>query len=178
MDWYRIHLAEPEENERNIEWVPPDDYYTGLNIRMTNSFLYWHHFLKLTYDHLYHSLIINSFNISFSILNKNRELLDYLVDFVLRYEKVRNHQIQILIAPFINKKLKPNTFNRTKEPLNREKVVAFKSWGPLSKRSAARILNVEQMTNDYNVEDGLKDAILNPFQKLKMPEFLIKHRYK
>ena len=178
MDWYRIYLAEPEENERNIEWVPPDDYYTGLNIRLTNSLIYWHHFLKLTYDHLYHSLLINSFNISFSILNKNRELLDYLVDFVLRYEKVRNHQIQILIAPFINKKLKPHTFEIATKPLNKEKLIAFKSWGPLSKRSASRTLNVDKMTNDYNVEDGLKDMILNSFQELEIPEYLIKHRSK
>ena len=178
MEWYRIYLAEPEEDERNIEWVPPDDYYTGLNIRMTSSLIYWHHFLKLTYDHLYHALLINSFNVSFSILNKNRELLDYLVDFVLRYEKVRNHQIQILIAPFINKKLKPNTFKITSKPLNKEKLVAFKSWGPLSKRSAARILNVDKLTNEYNVEDGLKDAILDSFQKLDIPKNLIKYRYK
>lgn len=178
MEWYRIYLAEPEEDERNIEWVPPDDYYTGLNIRMTNSLIYWHHFLKLTYDHLYHSLLINSFNISFSILNKNRELLDYLVDFVLRYEKVRNHQIKILIAPFINKKLKPKTFEITSKPLNKEKLVAFKSWGPLSKRSASRVLNVDKMTNEYNVEDSLKDMILHSFQKLEIPEYLIKHRFK
>nr|ARO74050.1 cell division protein FTSH [Ostreobium sp. HV05007bc] len=176
MDWYRIYLAEPEEDERNIEWVPPDDYYTGLNIRMTNSVIYWHHFLKLTYDHLYHSLLINSFNFSFSILNKNRELLDYLVDFVLRYEKVRNHQIQILIAPFINEKLKPNTFNIAAKTLNREKVVAFKSWGLLSKRRAARVLNVDKMTNDCN--EDLRDKIPNPFQKLQIPEYLIKYRYK
>ena len=178
MDWYRIHLAEPEEEERNIEWVPPDDYYTGLNIRMTDSLIYWHHLLKLTYDHLYHALLINSFNISFSILNKNRELLDYLVDFVLRHEKVRNHQIQILIAPFINKKLKPKTFDTDVESLNREKVVAFKSWGPLSKRSAARILNVNKMTNEYNIEDSLRGEILHSFQKLNLPRNLIKYRYK
>lgn len=178
MDWYRIHLAEPEENERNIEWVPPDDYYAALNIRMTDSLLYWHHFLKLTYDHLYHALLINSFNTSFSILNKNRELLDYLVDFVLRHEKVRNHQIQILITPFINKELKPKAFDKSVKPLDREKIVAFKSWGPFSKRSAARVLNVDKMTNDYNIEDGLKGEILNLFQKLKLPGHLIKHRYK
>ena len=178
MDWYRIYLAEPEESERNIEWVPPDDYYTGLNIRMTDSLIYWHHLLKLTYDHIYHALLINSFNISFSILNKNRELLDYLVDFVLRHEKVRNHQIQILIAPFINKELKPKTFETSAESLNREKVVAFKSWGPLSKRSAARILNVNKMSNEYNIEDSLRGEILHSFQKLNLPLHLIKYRYK
>lgn len=179
MDWYRIHLAEPEETERNIEWVPPDDYYTGLNIRMTDLLIYWHHLLKLTYDHLYHALLINSFNISFSILNKNRELLDYLVDFVLRHEKVRSHQIQILIAPFINKELKPQTFDTgAEESLNREKVVAFKSWGPSSKRSAARILNANKLTNDYNIKDSLKGEILYSFQKLDLPRHLIKYRYK
>lgn len=178
MEWYRIYLAEPEEDERNIEWVPPDDYYTGLNIRTADSMIYWHHLLKLSYDHIYHSLLINSFNISYSILNKNRELLDYLADFVLRYEKVRTHQIKILIKPFINKKLKPNTFNIVTKPLNREKVVPFKSWGSSSRRSAARVINVDKMTNDYNVEDGLRDIILSSFQKLQIPEHFIKHRYK
>ena len=178
MEWYRIHLPEPEEDERNIEWVPPDDYYTGLNIRLTNSLIYWHHFLKLAYEHLYHSLLINSFNVSFSILNKNCELLDYLVDFVLRHEKVRNNQIKILIAPFINEKLKPNTFNIKSKPLDKEKLVAFKSWGPLSKRSASRTLNIDKLTNDYNVDDDLKDKILYSFQKLGIPEYLIKYRFK
>jgi AAA+ superfamily predicted ATPase len=177
MDWYRIYVVEPEEDERNIEWVPPDDYYTGLNIRLTSSFIYWHHFLKLAYDHLYHSLLINSFNASYSLLNKNRELLDYLVDFVLRYEKVRNHQIKILIAPFINEKRTPSTPQRT-EDLNKEKPVIFKSWGPLSKRSAARILDINEMLNDYHLNKNIKNTVLKSFQKLKIPEYLIKYRQK
>jgi hypothetical protein len=177
MDWYRIYVVEPEEDERNIEWVPPDDYYTGLNIRLTSSLMYWHHFLKLVYDHLYHSLLINSFNTSYSLLNKNRELLDYLVDFVLRYEKVRNHQIKILIAPFINKQIAPIHFSRP-ENLNKEKLIIFKSWGPLSKRSASRVLNIDEMLNDYYLNENIKNKILTSFQKLKIPEYLIKYRLK
>lgn len=178
MDWYRIYLPETEESERNIEWVPPDDYYTGLNIRMTNLLIYWHHLLKLVYDHLYHSLLINSFNFSFSILNKNRELLDYFTDFVLRHERVRNHQIQILISPFMNKTLNPDIFSINEKTLNRKKIVVFKGWGALSKRKAARVLNVDKMSSEFNVEDGLKDKILKSFQKLEIPEYFIKHRYK
>ena len=26
-DWYRIYLPDPEESERNEEWIPPDEYY-------------------------------------------------------------------------------------------------------------------------------------------------------
>ena len=176
MDWYRIYVVEPEEDERNIEWVPPDDYYTGLNIRLTYSLIYWHHFLKLVYDHLYHSLLINSFNMSYSLLNKNRELLDYLVDFVLRYEKVRNHQIKILIAPFIENGRTLNTFS--KPGLNKEKLIIFKSWGPLSNRSASRVLNVNEMLNDYRLNENIKNKILKSFQKLQIPEYLIKYRLK
>nr|UXE31201.1 Cell division protein FTSH [Ostreobium quekettii] len=177
MEWYRIYVVEPEEDERNIEWVPPDDYYTGLNIRRTSSLIYWHHFLKLVYDHLYHSLLINSFNMSYSLLNKNCELLDYLVDFVLRYEKVRNHQIKILIAPFINKQIKSTHFSRP-ENINKEKLVIFKSWGPWSRRSASRVLDIDEMLKDYYLNENIKNKILTSFQKLKIPEYLIKYRLK
>lgn len=178
MEWYRIYVVEPEEDERNIEWVPPDDYYTGLNIRLAYSLIYWHHFLKLVYDHLYHSLLINSFNVSYSLLNKNRELLDYLVDFVLRYEKVRNHQIKILITPFFDKKKPPNNISKHEksENLNKEKLIVSKSWGPLSKRSAARVLNIDEILDDYYLNEKIKDKIVKSFQKLNAPEYLIEYR--
>ena len=33
LDWYRIYLPDPQQVERNLEWIPPDEYY------QTNSFL-------------------------------------------------------------------------------------------------------------------------------------------
>ena len=51
MKWYRIHCSEAEDSERNIEWVPPDDYYNVLNIRLKDSFILWENFLKLTYEY-------------------------------------------------------------------------------------------------------------------------------
>lgn len=114
---------------------------------------------------------------SYSLLNKNRELLDYLVDFVLRYEKVRNHQIKILIAPFINKQMEPIHFSRP-ENTNKEKLIIFKSWGPFSRRSVARVLNIDEMLKDYYLNENIKNKVLTSFQKLKIPEYLIKYPLK
>ena len=177
LDWYRIFLPEPEEEERNIEWVPPDDFYTGINVRLTQSSIYWHHFLRIAYSHIYHSLLINSFNVSYSILNKNRELLDYLVDFVLRYEKVRNHQIRILIEPFLKEKLQQVEVYGPKKA-NRQEQILFKSWGLRSNRSASRILKINNVIDDYDLEKILKNRIMNPFRKLDPPEFVIEYKYR
>ena len=171
MDWYRIYLPEPEESEQNIEWVPPDDYYTGFNIRRTNSNIYWHHFLKLAYDYLYHSLIMNSFNVSFSLLNKNCELLDYLVDFVLRYEKVRKPQIDLLISRFIKGDLKLIKRKEKFKNLSKEDLVILKSWGNYSKRSKSRTLTFQK----DELEKDVKDLILESFQKIDIPKYLINY---
>ena len=175
MDWYRIYCSEPEESERNIEWVPPDEYYNALNIRLKDSFIYWHHFLKLTYDHLYHSLLLNCFNVGFSLLNKNRELLDYLVDFVLRHEKVRNPQIQVLTSPFLtsDKMLKHVKFNF--KDADKEKLILFKDWGNLSRRRIPFFLNLKEIQKNKKIEKDSESSVSESFSKINLPKFLFKY---
>ena len=176
MDWYRIYMAEPDESERNIEWVPPDDYYNSLNIRMTSFFLYWHHFLKLIYDYLYHSLLLNGFSIAFNLVDQNCELLDYLVDFVLRHEKAREHQIRFLTSPFLdetsllNKKVSTGLSFKESE---KEYFTIFKEWGDFSRRNNSRLLDLSVEKKDKSKED--EGSTTEFFQKLKLPQFFIKY---
>jgi hypothetical protein len=88
MEWYRIYCSQVEESEQNIEWVPPDDYFNTSNLRSKDSIL-WESFLKITYEYLYHALLLNCINLNFSILSNHRELLDYLSDCVMRNQKIR-----------------------------------------------------------------------------------------
>ena len=166
-DWYRIYLPDPQESERNEEWVIPDEYYHntqnlknilpffgykagapkkqsnqgyfdhGFNKNesyganksfafvkapktplltplkemsgvtkdfQTKNELYvditWNDLYKIDRDYIYHALIITCFNKAFSLLDENRELLDYLSDYLMRFETLRQHKIKEIFCDF------------------------------------------------------------------------------
>ena len=179
-DWYRIYLPDPEESERNEEWVTPDEYYHNTQnlknfllpkspLHRKNSYLLptfkslknpekiiselfgpekqetlfgnvetviksnvlkeknnrsknknqafgtvkncqikkkldfdltWNDLYKLDRDYIYHALILTCFNKAFSLLDENRELLDYLADYLMRFETVRQHKIKEIFQNF------------------------------------------------------------------------------
>ena len=172
-DWYRIYLPDPQESERNEEWVIPDEYYHntqnlknilpffgykaykpkvclapkkqsnqgyfdhGFNKNesyganksfafvkapktplltslkemsgvtkdfQTKNELYvditWNDLYKIDRDYIYHALIITCFNKAFSLLDENRELLDYLADYLMRFETLRQHKIKEIFCDF------------------------------------------------------------------------------
>ena len=145
MEWYRIFLPDPDELEQNIEWRPPDDFYLSPKTRSIKGFLYWNSFLKLTSNYIYRNLLLNAFNHSFLFLNKKRELLDYLVDFLFRTERVRSYQIQILMTNFLDLKNRPE--EKVIQPLSNlpsPKIVA-KAWGAKSRRKKSRFVDIESL---------------------------------
>lgn len=221
-NWSHLYLSNPEMNERNVEWVPPDEFYhtqtalkyvgTGfLNItRKQSSFskatskrdsvlpdlvsksetyntglsgeqqvvqntekrkpalglssehqkIYpkkqvnstWNDVSNLTRDYPIHSLVLQSFNKAFKILNQNRELLDRLVIELLSNEIVRQPEITKLVNEFhekaetlskisTNPKDEPKEFKHpiieTFEKDNLIKIVEF-SWGSNSRKPVPR----------------------------------------
>ena len=203
-DWYRIYLPDPEESERNEEWVTPDEYYhntqnlknlssipsfhsfnkknnsyllptfknltnrrflagflsqldekgikekkhvnkhknlkqkqslfsfqrnseikTGFlskvfvkNYQTKNKLYFditWNDLYKLDRDYIYHALILTCFNQAFCLLDENRELLDYLADYLMRFETLRQHKIKEIFYDFGSPKIENKSFFKNKQ---------------------------------------------------------------
>lgn len=128
-NWSRLYLSNPEQNERNPEWFPPDEYYhssSGLkNVKLAFSNLKkqnnltagsektacmlfpaekvnfsWNDVSKLTRDYPAQSIVLQSFNKALVLLNQNRELLDRLVIDLLYFEILRQPEIEKLLKDF------------------------------------------------------------------------------
>ena len=92
-DWYRIYLPDTDESERNQEWTPPDQFYQNQETHLVRTDITWNDLGKLDRDFLYQSLLLNSFNQAFQILDISRPLLDYFTDYLIRYEIMRQDTI-------------------------------------------------------------------------------------
>ena len=105
-DWYRIYLPDPEESDRNEEWIPPDEYYhnnnnlSDLALNSKSSSINWNDLYASDRDYISHSLLLTCFNTAFIILDKNRELLDYLASYLMRNEVLREHEISEILLQF------------------------------------------------------------------------------
>ena len=52
-DWYRLYIPDPEETERNIDWVAPDDHYHAISanlLRNTSRMGIPSHFVRRTHN--------------------------------------------------------------------------------------------------------------------------------
>ena len=113
-DWYRIYLPDPEESERNEEWVPPDEYYhnnnqlSDLALNSNNCSINWNDLYVHDRDYISHGLLLTCFNTAFTILDKNRELLDYLAAYLMRNDILREHEMNDILLQF-----KPNLILKT-----------------------------------------------------------------
>ena len=185
-DWYRIYLPDPEESERNEEWVAPDEYYhntqnlknllskkkykqTKNTLKQKQGFCHsfditWNDIYKLDRDYIYHALILTSFNQAFSLLDENRELLDYLADYLMRFETLGQQEIKEIFDDFGSPNIENKSFfkNKTtetktrflssfvsKEPIfssdkQKIKILFDKKWGNNSRRNFSRFFNFDQ----------------------------------
>ena len=37
-NWYRLHIPDPKETERNIDWVGPDEHYHSINANLFKKY--------------------------------------------------------------------------------------------------------------------------------------------
>nr|YP_009130517.1 cell division protein [Bryopsis plumosa]CEO91047.1 cell division protein [Bryopsis plumosa] len=166
LNWYRIYLSDPEESEQNIEWVPPDDFYHIENINQINPYFFWNNFLLYTQDYLYHSLLLNVFNLSFRTIKNFSELLDLLADILMRLLKLQDDKLIIIIKKFLefqkitqSPEYNPNdkkstTFSRnilTIKPLElQNKTVVIQDWGKYSRRKKSKKLFLSKLKKIAN----------------------------
>nr|YP_009106308.1 cell division protein [Interfilum terricola]AIT95084.1 cell division protein [Interfilum terricola] len=158
-DWYRIYLPNPEENDRNEEWISPDQYYhdndnlVNLLNKSKNSSLIWTNLYSIDRDYISHGLILLSFNKAFSFLNNNREILDYFVDYLLRHEILRQSDIYTLVnkfimpIPFLKKdQMEAYAFQKLKNIL-----IFEKNWGKNSRKINSHFINFRKFK--LNIEN-------------------------
>ena len=52
-------------------------------------------------EFVYHTLINNCFTQAFFLVDKNRQLMDYFVDYLIRFQILRQHQILYLFSTML-----------------------------------------------------------------------------
>ena len=129
-DWYRIYLPDPQQVERNLEWIPPDEYY------QTNSFLIeddinWNRELDNSKEYLTSSLMLQAYNQAIKLLDNNRETLDLLVCKLLKNEIIRTPDLD-----FLMKELKSDFGKQTTKT-----TFISNNWGPKSRRPIGKKLS-------------------------------------
>lgn len=143
-DWYRLYLPEPEQNERNLEWIPPDEFYhTNDTLQKLSKSTNWSQLNLIKIDYEKHNLILESFNHAFNILNTNREILDQLAFELIYKEILRESEIKEIL----------NFFNLTDENIGEKTIdlefnkikILNKTWGKNSRRSKTRFINLKQL---------------------------------
>jgi ATP-dependent Zn protease len=129
--WYRIFLPDPEETERNEEWIPPDEYYhynkslKNLSLKPRTGSIDWNELAEIDRDYIYQGLVLNCFNSAFSILDENREILDYFSSALMRYELIRQNQITKIFSQF--RTGKANQSKKEKAKLQNKRFLKFES---------------------------------------------------
>lgn len=140
-NWYRLYLPDPKQIDRNLEWIPPDEYFHGNNLTkpMSNT-VYWNELGLIQLDYKCHCLILQSFNHALCLLDKHRNVLDKLAYELLHREILREPEIQTILGNFSLKKSiqLPEDFTKSK---NQKELFVQSNWGPLSRRKQGRWIN-------------------------------------
>ena len=127
-NWARIFFPNPEQNRMNVEWRPRDRFHKmALSLKsvlsdssaLTNKskgaptqsrrpevskkhklYVNWNDLYKLDRDCIAHGLVLACFDRAFSVLDCNRETLDYLADYLVRFETLRQEDLFDLFGLF------------------------------------------------------------------------------
>jgi SpoVK/Ycf46/Vps4 family AAA+-type ATPase len=167
-NWYRMYLSDPEQGERNEEWIEPDKIYSAVeSLENISSFLYQRKFFlstkkrnvlhthlkekgtlttqkemqKLIKDYVYHGLFTNAFDKSYNYLNSKREILDFISDFSLRYQKVRSFELTGLFSKFFSQK---NNVICSEKAANSH-IQVSSSWGSFSQKPSSYVISRDKM---------------------------------
>lgn len=163
--WNRIYIPNKDENEFNPYWVPPDEYYhrhgihepaetTGQpqnNINwwgsMSNSDNSWNLLSQISEEYQIHSLIMQSFNKAFILLNQHRELLDVIASKLLTQKILRYWDLVSLFEKY-NLQYKPIQsnikFEEKTETANQQRILTS-DWGPLSRRKKSKWIDFDSL---------------------------------
>jgi ATP-dependent Zn protease len=110
-EWSRFHLPDPQETERNPEWIPPEEYYnanenkryrvpTSNESSEVSELLSFSELTLIERDRYIQNILISSFNKAFDVLEMNRELLDVLACFLYKNKILRSFELENLIQNY------------------------------------------------------------------------------
>ena len=92
----QTHSQEKRKKQKNLVFKK-DPTQNSLYVDIT-----WNDLYKIDRDYIYQALILTCFNKAFSLFDDNRELLDYLADYLMRFETLRQHKIEEIFCDFGN----------------------------------------------------------------------------
>ena len=99
--WSRIYLSDPDNSPQNIEWVAPDEYFHTI-FRTPPFCMPWTQFLENGRFAISNLLLLQSFNTIFKTLRQFSEFLDFLADYFLRHESVREAEFEMKLNKFFD----------------------------------------------------------------------------
>ena len=99
--WSRIYLSDPDNSPQNIEWVAPDEYFHTI-FRTPPFCMPWTQFLENGRFAISNLLLLQSFNTIFKTLRQFSEFLDFLADYFLRHESVREAEFEMKLTKFFD----------------------------------------------------------------------------
>ena len=117
-NWYRLHIPDPKETVRNIDWIGPDEHYHSIDANIFKNTettrnngrsktpkpgrpqIRWNDLYLINRDYIYQGLISNCFHKAINLLDKKRELLDFFADQLIRYNLLRQHEIGVIWKQF------------------------------------------------------------------------------
>lgn len=151
-DWYRLYLPDPQQNERNLEWTPPDEFYHGNQLieNLTDS-IKWTNLSSIRIDYEIHCLVLESFNKAFTLLDQHREILDKLAFELLHKEILREPEIDKILEYFTLQKststsikFQPKSISQDDNDKQITKPIKLisKNWGENSRRIKSRSLDL------------------------------------
>nr|YP_009105773.1 cell division protein [Koliella corcontica]AIT94478.1 cell division protein [Koliella corcontica] len=144
-DWYRIFLPDPEETDFNLEYVPPDEHFQINNkddiAEKLKNTISWNDVYSIQRDYIFNGLILNCLNKAFYLLDVNREYLDFMAYYLMKYQIIRQTDLENFNRNFWKKNKK---IAKNKKKLNKEFYVDL-SWGVNSRRKNFRFLNMDQI---------------------------------
>ncbi len=144
--WYRLHLPNPEENEFNEEWVAADEFYHNnsclTNLTLSQYLINWNNLYEIERDYIFHGLILNCFNKSLNFLENHRELLDYLAQYLLNHEILRQNELKNIFLRFVHIR---NSNIKFEKPSKKTKQCIAYSWGKYSQRQLSRFIDFDEI---------------------------------
>jgi len=99
LPWSRIFLSDPEQSAQNIEWVAPDQFY-HIDFRTPPDCMSWTYFYENGRFIVSNLILMKDFNNVFYILRYFSEFIDFISDYFLRYERIRDGNIKLKLKSF------------------------------------------------------------------------------
>ena len=148
-DWYRLYLPDPQQNDRNLEWIPPDEFYHGNNLleNLTGS-TNWNDISEIRLEYQMHSLVLQSFNKALVLLDQNREVLDKLAFELMHFGILREPEIKEIVKKYslytsleINKKELIDNNQKS----SKSKKIVNADWGNDSRKKTCQWIDLNSI---------------------------------